>query len=77
MTRQEVLDLMCEAARLPSGSIHGHEMLDAVPGWDSLAGVDFEMVLLDRWDVELDPMKVTEAETVGDILALLRHRIEG
>ncbi|WP_159997441.1 acyl carrier protein [Roseomonas sp. 18066] len=76
MTRSEVLDLMCEAARLPPGSIAGGERLDAIPGWDSLAGVEFEMLVLSHFDLDLDTMKVTEAETVPQLLALFDGRLE-
>jgi len=76
MTRKEVLNLMCDIARQPHGSITADAELQTVPGWDSLAGVEFEMHVLSRWDVELDTMRVTEAVKVAEILALFGARLE-
>ena len=76
MTRAEVLTLMCEAALLPDGTLDGTEALGAVRGWDSLAGVDFQRLVDERWEVQLDGMKVSEAKTVGDLMGLLKDRLE-
>lgn len=76
MTRSEVLTLMCEAALLPDGTLDGSEALSAVRGWDSLAGVDFQRLVDERWHVELDGMKVTEAKTVAALMDLLGDKLE-
>jgi len=62
---------MCEAAMLPTGSIEGNETLTAIEGWDSLAGVDFQRIVAERWDIEMDGMRVSEARSVVDMVNLL------
>ena len=75
MKRHEILGIIEEVASLPSGTVEGNEPLSSLPGWDSLTGVTFRVVVQDRWRVSLSGVALSRCETVSDIVGLLRQHI--
>ncbi|WP_156302361.1 acyl carrier protein [Methylogaea oryzae] len=46
-------------------------------GWDSLKNMEFRMLVEDELGRALDGLKVDQARTVGDLVALVADMFEG
>ena len=76
MKTSEFLLLLDELMELPAGTLKGPEMLGALNQWDSLASVGF-IALVDRHlGMAADPGKITAAETVDDLVALVKEKLQ-
>lgn len=76
MTKAEFILLLDELMELPRGTLKGAEMLGSLSQWDSLASVGF-IALVDRHlGMAADPGKIAAAETVDDLLALVKDKLQ-
>lgn len=72
----DFLLLLDELMELPAGTLKGPEMLGSLNQWDSLASVGF-IALVDRHlGVSADPGKISSAETVNDLVALVKDNLQ-
>ena len=63
-----------EMLHLPSGSLEGSEALQDVPGWDSLAVVEFMALADEKYGVTLAPRQFRVCNSVQDLSALVTVR---
>jgi hypothetical protein len=63
-----------ELLQLPSGSLQGFEALKDVPGWDSVAVVEFMALADEKYGVALSPRQFRECRSVQDLAALVTAR---
>ena len=63
------------AVELPSGSLAGDEQLEDLPEWDSLAVISFIALVDEKLGLAVDGEKLANAQTVGDLLALVREKL--
>jgi acyl carrier protein len=71
MTRQTVLHLVEEMLELTPNTLAGPEKLTDVPGWDSLATVNFIATVDGKLGVTLPGKRVLACRTVDDLVGLL------
>jgi acyl carrier protein len=74
MVEHGFLRLFEEVAHLPEQSLVGDEKLADVPGWDSLAMVEFVMLADKRHGVAVKPAEFVGDAAVGDIARSLAGR---
>ena len=75
MKKADFLLLLDELLELPAGTLKGPEMLGSLNQWDSLASVGF-IALVDRHlGMAVDPGKIAAAETMDDLLALVKDKL--
>jgi acyl carrier protein len=63
------------ALELPMGSLEGDEQLEDLPEWDSLAVISFIALVDEKLGLAVDGEKLANAQTVGDLLALVREKL--
>lgn len=77
MTRAELLLAIDRITRSPAGTAAEILPLEAMPGWDSLSAEEFRMLTEEQLGVELDGLAVEKAQTIGDLVKLVAHRLQG
>ena len=76
MKTSDFLLLLDELMELPAGTLKGPEQLGPLYQWDSLASVGF-IALVDRHlGMAADPGKIAAAETVDDLVALVKEKLQ-
>jgi len=63
------------ALELPEGSLKGNESLADIPEWDSLAVISFIALVDEKLGLAVDGEALANAETVGDLLALVHEKL--
>ena len=73
MPRADLLRLFERTLRLPENSLTGREPLPAVPNWDSLATLNFIVMVDRKFGVPLKGSRVLACKTVDDLLDLIEN----
>ena len=60
---------------LPEGSLKGDDKLGDIPEWDSLAVISFIALVDEKLGLAVDGEALANAETVGDLLALVQEKL--
>lgn len=78
MTRSMVLDVLLEEIRkiAPGRAVSPESSITRDLGLDSLAAMNFVMVLEDRFDISIPMDLVAEVETLRDMERVVDHLIE-
>jgi acyl carrier protein len=76
MTKKEFLNLLEEIAEAEEGTLTGNESLSDLEIWDSLGIVTFIARIDEELDVTLSPEKISQAESIQDLINLLEGKIE-
>ncbi|BBL71322.1 acyl carrier protein [Methylogaea oryzae] len=76
MTKQEFMRQLEELVNAPPG-LSEDTLLEGMRGWDSLKNMEFRMLVEDELGRALDGLKVDQARTVGDLVALVADMFEG
>jgi acyl carrier protein len=63
------------ALELPTGSLAGDEQLADLPEWDSLAVISFIALVDEKLGLPVDGDMLANAQTIGDLLALVREKL--
>ena len=77
MTKQEFLRELEEVLEADVDSIKGDETLADLGSWDSLAVMSFIAMVDEKCGVTLAASKLSDAKSVGDLIALLGDKISG
>ena len=77
MNTTEFLLLLDELLELPGGTLKGPEPLRSFPQWDSLAVVSFLALAGSQLEMAVDPGKIATAETVSDLMELVKDKLHG
>ena len=75
MTRDEFLSALEETLTVEPGTLKPGVALAQVPEWDSLGVVDFQGLADELGGEEVPPDRITDCETVDDLLALLAGKL--
>ena len=75
MTKKEFLTIIEEIVEAEEKTLSGTEELSSFDMWDSLAIVTFIAKIDEELDITLSPEKISEAETVQDLIGLLGDKI--
>ena len=70
MTRQEFLRSMDQLVELPRGTLKGHEKLEDLEQWNSLAMISFIALADTNSRVSVSPTQLMACLTVSDLLNL-------
>jgi len=73
--KEKFLALLEEIIEADSGTLTGDEFINDVGGWDSLAVVSFIAMVDENLGVILSAKKISDANTVQDLIALLGDKI--
>jgi acyl carrier protein len=76
MKKSEFLALIDDILEEPAGTVRPDQVLKDLPAWDSLAMVSFIAVVNGQFGLTLQAEKLTKAESVEDLLALVGKHIE-
>jgi acyl carrier protein len=76
MNREGFFKLLEEILEEQSDSIAGDEELSQFSGWDSLGMVAFIGVADNKLGVSIAPADLVNAESVGDLLALVAAKLD-
>jgi acyl carrier protein len=63
------------ALELPDGSLKGDEQLADIPEWDSLAVISFIALVDEKLGLAVDGEALANAQSVGDLLALVQEKL--
>ena len=61
-----------EVLHMASNSLNGGEVLRELPGWDSLAIVEFMAFADQRYSITMAPKQITSCSTVHDLFSAVR-----
>lgn len=61
-----------EVLHMASNSLNGGEVLRELPGWDSLAIVEFMAFADQRYSITMAPKQITSCSTVYDLFSAVR-----
>lgn len=75
MTASEFLRTLEQALEIDPGKIAGHESLNEIEWWDSMAALTFMAVADQELHVEVSGAQLQQCKTVTDLLALFGDRI--
>ena len=75
MTREKFLLEMDEVLGLPAGTLQGHEKLEELEAWDSVALISLIVLAESNNNVRITPDQVVSCFTVADLLRLAQ--VEG
>jgi acyl carrier protein len=70
MTKAEFLLQMDEILGVRAGTIRGHEKLDELESWDSLALISFVAMAQSNSGVSISPHQIFKCSTVADLLRI-------
>jgi acyl carrier protein len=70
MNRDAFLRKFEELLEVPEGSLTEKTELDQVESWDSLNVIGFIALVDETFQREVDPEKIAECKTVGDLVDL-------
>jgi len=70
MTRNKFLLEMDEILGLPSGTLRGHEKLEELETWDSIALINLIVLAETQNNASITPDQVVTCSTVSDLLRL-------
>jgi acyl carrier protein len=70
MTRKEFLLEMDQILGLPAGTLKGHEKLDELETWDSIALINLIVLAETQNNTSITPDQVVTCSTVADLLRL-------
>lgn len=76
MTKQEFMRELEELVNAQPG-LSEDTVLEGMRGWDSLKNMEFRMFVEDEMGRALDGLKVDQARTIGDLVALVADMFEG
>jgi acyl carrier protein len=76
MTRQELMSELESIINAEPGSLSEDTPIEGLRGWDSLKNVEFRMFVEDELGRELDGLKVDQAGSIGDLVALVADLLE-
>jgi acyl carrier protein len=71
MTQQEFLSAMNNLLELPAGTLTGHESLEDLENWNSLAMVEY-IAMADSNGAKISPRQIRDCETVDDLARLAK-----
>jgi len=71
LDKAKFLMRMNEILELEPGTLQGHEALDELDGWDSMAMVEFQAFADAELGIELDARRIQGCETVGELMQLV------
>jgi acyl carrier protein len=74
LTREDFLKSLEEFVQMDPNTLQGHEKLQEIEGWDSLAMVSL-IALADDNGVSLSPKSIAACATVNDLVQLVK--VEG
>ncbi len=61
-----------EVLHMASNSLNGGEVLRELPGWDSLAIVEFMAFADQRYSITMAPKQITSCSTVHDLFSAVK-----
>ena len=70
MTREKFLLQMDEILGLPAGTLRGHEKLEDLETWDSIALINLIVLAETQNNASITPDQVVTCSTVADLLRL-------
>jgi acyl carrier protein len=70
MTLAEFLSEFENVASQPPGTIRGHEALESMKGWDSLAVIEFMSMADEKLGLQLEASRLAACDRVSDLAAL-------
>ena len=70
LTKTEFLLSLDELLELEPGSLQGHETLDSLEGWNSIAVISFMALVDEHFNLTLQPRQIAECKTVADLIGL-------
>ena len=70
MTREKFLLQMDEILGLPAGTLRGHEKLEDLETWDSIALINLIVLAETQNNASISPDQVVTCSTVADLLRL-------
>jgi len=76
MKKQLFLNKICEILEIDINSLVGDESLDSLDNWDSLAVISFIALADEELSIIVDADKLSSAESISDLLSLVRDKIE-
>ncbi|HMH02009.1 MAG TPA: phosphopantetheine-binding protein [Terriglobales bacterium] len=75
MEKKDFLLLLDEIMELELGTLTGEEQLKELENWSSLAVVEFIAIVDEKFEFTVSPKKLSEAETVNDLIQLLDGKV--
>ena len=69
------LRLLEGVLELPEDSLHGPELLEDIPEWDSLAVISFIALVDEHFELPVDGEALANAKTVDDLVAIVRGKL--
>lgn len=75
MRKAEFLGLLDEVMQQPPGTLHGGELLEGLPGWDSVALMGYIALIDEKFDVRITGKQILQCQTVNDLIALAGDRV--
>ena len=66
----KLLDAICELLEVPTGSLHGTEILQGFENWSSLTVLGFLAYVDENYGVTLSPEKIMACKTVSELASL-------
>jgi len=75
MTASEFLRTLEQALEIDPGKIAGHESLNEIEWWDSMAALTFMAVADQELHLKVSGAQLQQCKTVSDLLALFGDRI--
>jgi len=75
MSRDEFLRVLEDELAVPHGSLKDGQTLTAMPGWDSMAAVQFIALADEKLGVTVSGDQIAKAHTVHELLSLLGNRL--
>lgn len=75
MKKKDFLALLEEVIEADSSTLTGDELINDIEGWDSLAVISFIAMVDENFGVILSAQKISDANTVQDLITLLGDKI--
>jgi acyl carrier protein len=76
MNKQEFLKELEDILEIDSGTLTEDEMLYNIVSWDSLSVMAFIGFVDESLELTLDAIKVNEAESISNLIALIADKLE-
>jgi acyl carrier protein len=75
MSRLVFIQRLNELMSLPVGTIKGHEQLDSIKNWDSVALMSFIAFLNEEFEIRVNGKQVMQCQNIEDLVLLAGDKV--
>ncbi len=72
---EQIISVIEHVASAPKGSVAQETILKSIPGWDSMAALEFLIQLDDEWGIHIPGEDLVSCKTVADLVQMTKQHL--